>query len=81
MKNAELEEIGREVRQRLEEGRRKGLAEVEIMTQVLWKERQKRRALVAALDEIFRVAGTALDVERRSDQQAADVLEWRRPVQ
>jgi hypothetical protein len=79
MKNGDLEEIRLEVRERLEDGRQKGKTEVETVSDIVWKERQKRYALLAALEEILRVTSTALDCEKESFNKMGEVLEWRKP--
>jgi hypothetical protein len=77
MKTEDLEEIQVEVREELEHGRQKGETEVETMSQILWKERQRRKALLFALEEISRVASAALDREKESLNKTAVVFEWR----
>jgi len=80
MRNGDLEEIRLEVRDRLEDGRQKGKTEVETVSDIVWKERQKHYALLLALEEISRVASAALDRENERFNKPADVLEWRKPL-
>ena len=81
MENRDLEEIRSEVREELEGGRQKGKTEVETVSEIVWRERQKHYALLLALEEISRVASAALDREKERFNKPADVLEWRKPVQ
>jgi hypothetical protein len=81
MENRDLEEIRLEVREELEGGRQKGETEVETVSELVWKERQKHYALLLALEEISRVASAALDRERERFKKPADVLKWRKPAQ
>jgi hypothetical protein len=79
MKNGDREEIRLEVRDRLENGRQKGKTEVETVSDIVWKERQKQYALLLALEEITQVASAALDREKERFNKPAEVLEWRQP--
>jgi hypothetical protein len=80
MENRDLIEIRLEVREELEGGRQKGETEIDTVSQIVWRERQKHFALLLALEEISRVAGAALDREKERFKKPADVLEWRRPI-
>lgn len=80
MRDEDLEEIRLEVRGCLEAGRREGKPEVETVSDIVWKERQKQYALVLALEEIARVASAALAREKERLNKTADVFEWRKPV-
>jgi hypothetical protein len=75
MKNGDREEIRLEVRDSLE----KGKTEVETVSDIVWKERQKQYALLLALEEISQVASAALDREKERVNKPAEVLEWRQP--
>jgi hypothetical protein len=81
MKDSDLEEIRLEVRQKLENGKEKGEAEVETMSHIVLKERQKQAALLSALEEISQVASAVLDREKERFNSPANVLEWPKPLQ
>jgi hypothetical protein len=80
MRNCDLEELRLEIHQILDAGRRLGETEIETISRLVLKEREKHRALVLALEEISRVATAALDHNKEKLDKVADVLEWRNPL-
>jgi hypothetical protein len=80
MNTGYLDDIHWEVRRSLEDGKRKGETEVEIVSRLVCRERRRNYALCCALEEIARAATSALNRERGAISKTADVLGWHIPL-
>jgi hypothetical protein len=78
--NTDLKAIQTEVRQKFADGKNKGESEVEITSNLVWLERRRQYALFNAMEEIFRSAAAALDLESESPRKTTNLLEWHKPL-
>jgi hypothetical protein len=74
MSTSDWGEMRGEVMKSFQDGEKDGKDHVEVTTGLLWIERQRNYSLCAALEEILRVAGAALDRERPASSKPANLL-------
>lgn len=76
MRNTVPTDVQAEIRQKLEEGKINGETEVQVLSRMVWSERQINKVLLATLEEILRARTSALYGNAPAPKKA-DILQMK----